>query len=407
MANSQKYGRTAQLFNYNTSVIGGIGSNGEDVWSDSARRSDYIQVKGSSTYTLSGNGGNIRFFVYDENKNYLNDNFLYSAPFTVSNNGYIRFAGGLTSVIDTIMLNEGSTALPYQPYIGWQHSLRKLTTATEAVENPLYSDGTPITAYTIKGNEEHTGTPSPSNPITISGVGNKTANLLPTNIAWYLNNNSSAMDKSDVSDIRIKTDVFPVSDTNAYLTVGGFNLPNIDGLYLATIRFYGDDLTTAIPSTGTNPRAIPTGAKWASLLYGTNSTTFDTSTIKSQMQVAQITAIYGQTAPLSYIPYGYEIPISSGQQTIDIYIGDLPLLKSLDGTVVDEISNGTLTRRVDADGSVLPTPTTTQITMPSIPTTQGANSISVDTTVQPSEFTATWTGWHNAYVKEYDGSDWQ
>lgn len=35
-----------------------------------------------------------------------------------------------------------------------------------------------------------------------------------------------------------------------------------------------------------------------------------------------------------------------------------------------------------------------------IPTTEGANSITVDTTVQPSEFTATWTGWHDASVKE-------
>jgi hypothetical protein len=42
----------------------------------------------------------------------------------------------------------------------------------------------------------------------------------------------------------------------------------------------------------------------------------------------------------------------------------------------------------------------------SIPTTEGANSITVDTTVQPSEFTVTWTGWHNASVKEWDGQNW-
>jgi hypothetical protein len=72
----------------------------------------------------------------------------------------------------------------------------------------------------------------------------------------------------------------------------------------------------------------------------------------------------------------------------------------------EEISNGILTRRVDSDGSVLPTPITTQITMPSIPTTEGANTISVDTTVQPSEFTATWTGWHELIGKVFDGTDW-
>jgi hypothetical protein len=64
---------------------------------------------------------------------------------------------------------------------------------------------------------------------------------------------------------------------------------------------------------------------------------------------------------------------------------------------------------------VLATPQTTTVNEPlmkigtyadtisnaaSIPTTDGANTITVDTTVQPSEFTATWTGWHNAYVKE-------
>jgi hypothetical protein len=71
---------------------------------------------------------------------------------------------------------------------------------------------------------------------------------------------------------------------------------------------------------------------------------------------------------------------------------------------------------------VLATPETTTVNEPlmkigdyadtvsnatAIPTTEGANSITVDATVQPSEFTATWTGWHNAAVKEYDGSDWQ
>lgn len=59
----------------------------------------------------------------------------------------------------------------------WEHSLRKLTTATEAVENPLYSDGTAITSYTIKGNTVQDGTPTPSNPVAVNGMGDKTANL--------------------------------------------------------------------------------------------------------------------------------------------------------------------------------------------------------------------------------------
>ena len=64
----------------------------------------------------------------------------------------------------------------------WKHSLRKLTTATEAVENPLYSDGTAITAYTLKGNTVQDGTPTPSNPVEVQGVGVRTENLF--NAIW-------------------------------------------------------------------------------------------------------------------------------------------------------------------------------------------------------------------------------
>lgn len=49
---------------------------------------------------------------------------------------YIRFYSNTlntgntsTVVFSDIMLNEGETALPYEPY-GWLHSIRKLTTAT-------------------------------------------------------------------------------------------------------------------------------------------------------------------------------------------------------------------------------------------------------------------------------------
>lgn len=291
----------------------------------------------------------------------------------------------------------------------WENAVvRKYGTASEIIVPPttIYCDGSNITTYTIKGNTVQNGTPTPSNPVDVSGVGVRTENLFPPDTPWYRNNNSSALVKTDAQNDRIKSDIIPISDSYSYLSIEMFNPPQIDGWYLASIRFYGDDLTTTIPSTGTNPRAIPTGAKWYSLLYATNTGYIDDST-KTALQNAQIIAAYGDTVPTSFEPYGYKIPILTNQQTIDIYIGDLPLLKSLDGTAVDEISNGTLTRRVDSDGSVLPTPTTTQITMPSIPTTDGANSITVDTTVQPSEFTATWTGWHDSSAKEYDGTNWQ
>lgn len=41
-----------------------------------------------------------------------------------------------------------------------------------------------------------------------------------------------------------------------------------------------------------------------------------------------------------------------------------------------------------------------------IPVTAGGDTLSVDTTVQPSEVSLSYTGWHDATVKEWDGSQW-
>jgi hypothetical protein len=43
----------------------------------------------------------------------------------------------------------------------------------------------------------------------------------------------------------------------------------------------------------------------------------------------------------------------------------------------------------------------------SIHVTAGENTLDVQTTVQPSEVSATYTGWHDSTVKEWDGSQWE
>lgn len=287
----------------------------------------------------------------------------------------------------------------------WEHSLRKLTTATEAVENPLYSDGTAITAYTLKGNEAHQ---VPQNPVMLNGVGNKTANLFDYHTMalglqnTYLDSSGTELSSNDWN----VTTYIPCDGTTFTLYPIGGNTPAIC-LYDENKQFIvGKSYNTG----GAGSKKVVTITSNTTAKY--IRFTYCISIINPETK-DDITALYllegsytSSTIP-PFEPYGYKIPISSAGQTIDIYIGDLPLLKSLNGTAVDEINNGTLIRRVDSDGSVLPTPTTTQITMPSIPTTDGANTITVDTTVQPSEFSATWTGWHDSTVKEWDGSDWQ
>jgi hypothetical protein len=370
----------------------------------------------------------------------------------------------------------------------WQHSLRKLGTATETIQSgdTIYADGTAAT-LSLKGNEQHTGTPSPSNPVDANGVGERTENLFPATTNWYRNNSSDPSRTEDIQDTRIKSDIVPISGDGETISVATFNMPDISGLALLALRFF-DSAKTEI-SSGLPPIAIPVGAKYISLLYGT-ATGGITDATKSQMQSAQIMVVYGNSIPTSYEPYGYKIPISNGQQTTNIYLGSVPLDKN--GTAVDTIEDNTLykvTNRSVLTGSenwtlqsinqygmanfylanvltgldiskgilcshgerqttgisqtttegflannngeiyfrinsttastvsefqswlsgqnpqvtflyTLATPTSTTVTAPSIPTTDGANTITVDTTVKPSEVTATYTGWHDASVKE-------
>lgn len=263
--------------------------------------------------------------------------------------------------------------------------VRKFGTATETIQSgdTIYANGQPITTYTLKGNEEHTGTPSPQNPVMPNGTGDKTANL------W----------SEEYTGISVNLTYVPI-----YVGDGQFTLSTTTPFsgQAANLFFLAGNVASGA-STGVN--GVWDGvSKTVTAIDGYVTICYRNATSNPEYFKTMLNT--GSTAK-PYEPHGYKIPISSGQQTIDIYIGDLPLLKSLDGTAVDEISNGTLTRRVDSDGSALPAPITTQITMPSIPTTDGVNSITVDTTVQPSEFTATWTGWHDSSVKEYDGSEWQ
>lgn len=442
--------------------------------------------------------GTVRFFYNDTQRDYWSLGTLNrvltafdSLENQTINRIEIRIPSGTSynGTIAPMITNNGNQATAFEPCTGWVHSLRKLTTATEAVENPLYSDGTAITAYTLKGNEEHTGTPSPQNPVMPNGVGDKTANLFDYQtmssgeLNKFLNADGSLTNNNSWST----TDYIPVNGTEFTLkrTATG-NSPAIclydsDKQYITGLSYEGNSVVTI---------SALTGAHYARFSYQTFSGTME--------NLSQTMLTKGSTVPSSYIPYGYKIPISSGSVTTPIYLteqlmkvgeatdslessgtvirpiskfeftgneiwggGDKlgscyryilgfydgePLTETVsthfkwggyaaegnDGEITGAHNSSTLYRMyfwsatIDsvsgfrqflaqqyANGTpvtvyyVLPTPTTETVTAPSIPTTDGANSITVGTTVQPSEFTATWTGWHDATVKEWDGSDWQ
>ena len=87
----------------------------------------------------------------------------------------------------------------------------------------------------------------------------------------------------------------------------------------------------------------------------------------------------GSTAPTSYIPYGYKLPLTSAGQDVDIYLGDDTL--STDEYV--DSGTGKIYRMV---GGVL-TPTDPPVPFPQIPISAGSTTISwAGQGLAPSEF---------------------
>ena len=525
MADSQR--KTANLFDVNNIVDGGyfypsITSNKMVASNNTAIL--LLPCKPNTTYTISRRNVITKRFVMcflTSNEIYAdmpiygdvgNDTALTLTSTSTAESQYLCFYYGKTGGSDSstpeeiqaqlaeVMINEGSTALPYEPY-GWLHSLRKLTTATEAVENPLYSDGTAVTAYTIKGNTVQNGTPTPASPVEVNGVGVRTENLLDysTFVNDYWLNNNTGLPQPYNTGGRIATtssiDVNNVNNVTFNFTSG---VENTQFMYSL---FNGSTLIERVTglSRGTTID-VSNGDTLYLCLYRTTGLPITISDVSNAMLNV------GSTA-LPYEPYGYKIPILSGQQPTNIYLGSTQTVRQIkkivfDGSqtiyscvptadsqnyccvfryadigmddivdfdlamagisypqfitdrfvakptsqrsLYDDISSGEygantmtaknryvifcvselttseeytqwFTNNPTTLYYILETPQTAAVNEPlmkigtyadtlsnvaSVPTTEGANSITVDTTVQPSEFSATWTGWHDATVKE-------
>ena len=385
----------------------------------------------------------------------------------------------------------------------WENAVvRKYGTATETIQSgdTIYANGQPITTYTLKGNEEHTGTPSPQNPVMPNGTGNKTANLYNYQgvaIGKYIDANGVEQTSGSTGhQILNHTASIPVIAGTTYTfkiqkEVGYSALSNAFCWFDSNNQLLYRDLRGEIGSGEEYIEMSYTAPSNAAyLIINFRDNYYNTGMLN-----------VGSTA-LPYEPYGYKIPILTSQGSAVNYlesvqstrqIGNhvftgtenitklnssadnyayyyttngvavgglecthLPYLSSGISTTVGISQNQTYPNtwyiNLGADimnaqpsGNTVEgfkewlsaqyaagTPVTTWYIKQAattgivneplmkvgtyadsisdatpIPTTDGANSITVDTTVQPSEFTATWTGWHDSTVKEWDGSDWQ
>ena len=131
--NKSEAERSANLFDVNNVEYGSIHEDGTNLWNGTARaRSFYIPVLANTYYSISTNNSELliyELYQYDSNKSHiepytsiLNNTFTF---LTRNNTYYIRILFRNTSntdfnldILSSVMLNEGSTPLPYQPYEG-------------------------------------------------------------------------------------------------------------------------------------------------------------------------------------------------------------------------------------------------------------------------------------------------
>lgn len=113
----------AQLFDKNSTVTGLLNANGSIIQLDGYSTGDYIEVIEGQSYYCTKTGSS-RGKYYNSNKepiqitNYEDFSFYNGTYITIPQGvSYIRFSLA-DSNIDTIMLNVGTTSLPYEPYTG-------------------------------------------------------------------------------------------------------------------------------------------------------------------------------------------------------------------------------------------------------------------------------------------------
>lgn len=211
-------------------------------------------------------------------------------------------------------------------------SYRKYGTETDAITTlpaTVIGDGTPISSYTIKGNMEQSGTPTPSSPIYPSECGEKTVNVMPSAPAETKTNNGITV----------------TCDGNGVYTLSGTAL---SGTYII-FRFKDFTIPISVGQGGQGTMSlfntVPSDQIGMAFLNGGTSIdawTINSANRKSDSYIAMGGAVCNAIQfyipsgsncdcvikpcftndsiyPANYEPYGYKLPmVSRGENLFDV-----------------------------------------------------------------------------------------
>lgn len=196
--------------------------------------------------------------------------------------------------------------------------------------------------YTVYGESVQDGTPTPDNPVEVTGLGVRTANLFNKGnpplypYGYYLNSQGVAT-KSSSNPHWYITDYIKVNELTAYYLIDitdGRSFGSYTCFYDSNKNFIGSQETRYNRNKNVT---TPQGCAYMCV---------------SRTAPLQTMIIMGDEIPDDYIPYGYELPITvtSNGTTTDypIYIGDSQLMRIPDTEYADYVDyeKGKIVRRV-------------------------------------------------------------
>ena len=208
------------------------------------------------------------------------------------------------------------------------------------------NNGTAID-YTVSGNMNQTGTPTPSSPITPEETGDRTANLA---------SGTSNID-TIVNGVRVKSDSYGTFTVSGEASSSGGRGVPISGTILLKAGTYsistGSTITASlcISNAANNAFIVSATSESTFTLYSDTNIKFGLNFVSGQNYDESFTIMLntGSTAQ-PYEPFGYKIPITNGSTTYNIYlseplrkIGDYSDIVNSDGSVSRGIYKQVLT----------------------------------------------------------------
>lgn len=251
-------------------------------------------------------------------------------------------------------------------------AIRKYSTASEIITPPttIYCDGSNITTYSIKGNTVQNGTPTPSNPVPVVGVGELETTgehsgeyKIPISTLQTVNNYLGSIQSTRQIYKHELTgqETWSRTSTGKMYSSNALNgIPNYKHVM---------DITTICSHFKSVANAGNTGSLNVNEMCLFGNPNAETTREIYIYPENYATAADFQTYLQQQYANGTPVTVYYVLATATTGIVNEPLQKI--GDYADSISNAT-----------------------AIPTTDGANALSVGTTLKPSEVSANYHGWH-------------